>query len=72
MTRKLSKRETEEAKDVASSWVHDVRPSDVAIYFISSGDGAVQCREIEVDDHGEFIQDWPDDFFELDFNERHG
>ena len=72
MTRKMRKREAEEAKDFPSSWVHDVRPSDVAIYFISSSDGAVHCREIEVDDRGEFIQDWPDDFFELDFNERHG
>jgi hypothetical protein len=47
-------------------------PSDVAIYFISSSNGAVQCREIEVDDAGEFIQDWPDDFFEVDFKERYG
>jgi hypothetical protein len=49
-----------------------ISPSDVAIYFISSSDGAVQCREIEVDDAGEFIQDWPDDFFEVDFKERYG
>jgi hypothetical protein len=72
MARKASRLEGDEAKDFPLPWAHDVRPSDIAIYFISSIEGAVQCKEIEVDDRGDFIQDWPDDFFELDFNERHG
>jgi hypothetical protein len=72
MIGKRRSQESEEVKDVPSPWIHDVRPSDVAIYFVSSVYGAVQCREIEVDDRGEFIQDWPDDFFEVDFKERYG
>jgi hypothetical protein len=72
MAKSSAARERRDTQDSTSSLLRDVRPTDVAIYFITSGVEAVQCREIEVDDQGDFIQDWPDDFFEVDFKERYG
>lgn len=44
----------------------------LAIYYISKdkNDGHTTAQRIEVDIEGEFIQPWPDDFFEIDFKER--
>jgi len=47
-----------------------VRPDDVAVYYVNQEDGRTLVRRIELDDQGDFIQPWPDDFFEIDFHER--
>ena len=47
-----------------------VTPNDVAIYYVQSKNGQTQVMQIDVDDQGEFVQPWPDDFFEIDFYER--
>lgn len=46
--------------------------SKLAIYYISKdkSHGDTTAQRIEVDIEGEFIQPWPDDFFEIDFKER--
>ena len=49
-----------------------VRSEDVVLYHISAEDGSTCVRRIDVDAKGEFIQPWPDDFFEIDFYERFG
>ena len=49
-----------------------VTPNDVAVYYISQQDGETKLTRIDIDMHGEFVQPWPDDFFELDFYERFG
>ena len=58
---------TEKVKDNPSP----LAANNICIYFIEkSSEGTTQARRIEVDIHGDFIQPWPDDFFEIDFKER--
>lgn len=45
---------------------------EVVVYFVSQEDGQTKIRRIDLDAKGEFIQPWPDDFFEIDFYERFG
>ena len=45
---------------------------DIVVYHVSSEDGCTRLRRIDVDKNGEFVQPWPDDFFEIDFYERFG
>jgi len=44
----------------------------VAIHHVRSEGGVTRTQRIELDKTGEFIQPWPDDFFEIDFFERFG
>ena len=44
--------------------------SDVAVYYVSQEDGMTRLTKIDLDRKGEFVQPWPDDFFEVDFHER--
>ena len=48
----------------------EIRTDELAIYFVSQKDGVTNIKRIDADVRGEFIQPWPDDFFELDFYER--
>jgi len=43
---------------------------DVAVNYIGIADGVSYSRRIDIDQHGDFVQPWPDDFFDLDFKER--
>ncbi|OWK34110.1 AAA family ATPase [Fimbriiglobus ruber] len=47
-----------------------VKGDDVAVYYASSDAGCTRLRRIDIDKKGEFLQPWPDDFFEIDFYER--
>ena len=47
-----------------------LRTDDLAIYYMRQENGTSQALKIDVDVKGEFIQPWPDDFFEIDFFER--
>lgn len=49
-----------------------VTGEDVAVYYICVEQGATKVRKIDIDRKGEFVQPWPDDFFEIDFYERFG
>jgi len=62
-------RETEAGK-VPSEFI--LRSKDVAIHHVRSEGGVTRTQRIELDKTGEFIQPWPDDFFEIDFFERFG
>lgn len=48
----------------------EFKANRVAIYVFGREDGVSSVRRIEVDINGDFIQPWPDDFFEVDFKER--
>lgn len=48
----------------------ELRTDDLAIYYAKQEAGSTIIERIDVDVKGEFIQPWPDDFFELDFFER--
>ena len=62
-------RETEKGTAEAH---RQLRTHDMAVYYIQQEDGCSTARRIDVDVKGEFIQPWPDDFFEIDFYERFG
>ena len=47
-----------------------VTPKDLAVYYVQAAGGQTGVVQIDVDDSGEFVQPWPDDFFEIDFYER--
>ena len=48
----------------------ELRTNEIAIYFFQQTDGRTTATKIDVDINGDFIQPWPDDFFEIDFYER--
>lgn len=45
---------------------------DVTIYYLNPRSEYARFERIDLDRRGEFLQPWPDDFFELDFYERFG
>ena len=47
-----------------------LRTDELAIYYLKQENGSTTASRIDVDVKGEFIQPWPDDFFEIDFYER--
>ncbi len=60
-------RETEIDKAPAN---RQLRTDELAIYYLKQDNGSSRELRIDVDVKGEFIQPWPDDFFEIDFFER--
>ncbi len=42
----------------------------VAVYYVNVENEETRLRRIDIDKKGEFVQPWPDDFFEIDFYER--
>lgn len=49
-----------------------LKSENVVVYYVSQEDGSTRVRRIDLDKNGEFVQPWPDDFFEIDFYERFG
>ena len=47
-----------------------LRTNELGIYYLKQENGSTTASRIDVDVKGEFIQPWPDDFFEIDFFER--
>ncbi|MGE0760792.1 MAG: AAA family ATPase, partial [Pirellulaceae bacterium] len=60
-------RETENGKVPTN---RHLRTDDLSIYYLKQENGSTRQLRIDVDVKGEFIQPWPDDFFEIDFYER--
>lgn len=60
-------RETEAGKAPEN---RQLRTDDLGIYYLKQEGGTTRESRIDVDVKGEFIQPWPDDFFEIDFFER--
>jgi hypothetical protein len=46
--------------------------ADMAVYYACVKDDRTCLVRIDIDKKGEFVQPWPDDFFEIDFYERFG
>jgi len=66
---RLQRRIRETSKNTTQE-VRQLRSEDVVVYYVNQEDGGTRVRRIEIDKNGEFIQPWPDDFFEIDFYER--
>jgi hypothetical protein len=60
-------RETEKGTAPAD---RQLRTNELGIYYLKQENGSTTASRIDVDVKGEFIQPWPDDFFEIDFFER--
>ena len=60
-------------RETARGQPHDglpVTPQDVGVFYVELADGQTSIFEIGLDEKGEFLQPWPDSFFEQDFFER--
>jgi predicted ATPase len=68
---RLQRRIREQAKGPATN-LPPITGDDVAIYHVTQQAGQTMASRIELDCNGDFIQPWPDDFFEIDFYERFG
>ncbi len=47
-----------------------VKPQDIAVLYVESGEEGSIVQELRVNDQGRFINDWPHGFFEERFNEE--
>jgi len=68
---RLQRRIREHAKGQAKG-APAITADHVAVYHIAQQDGQTVVRPIDLDQYGDFVQPWPDDFFEIDFYERFG
>ncbi len=50
--------------------VPPVHPEDVAILYVQNKDSTATVQRLEIDREGQFLDPWPDGFFEEGFNER--
>jgi hypothetical protein len=49
-----------------------VGPEDVIALYVEPRDGQTSAFEIAIGEDGEFLQPWPDKFFDQDYEERYG
>jgi predicted ATPase len=45
---------------------------DIAVVYVDRGDSGSQCLELRLDSDGDFIDEWPNGFFDESFNEIFG
>jgi hypothetical protein len=55
-------RETTEGK--LPHFAKPLRPAQLAVLYVEPGEGGTQIRELRVDETGEFLDPWPQGFFE--------
>jgi predicted ATPase len=41
-----------------------IRPEDVAVIYVQPGEDGAQVQNLRINEHGEFIDEWPQGFFE--------
>lgn len=46
-----------------------LKPEDISVIYVDSDQEGSQCLELRLDEEGDFIDEWPDGFFEDDFKE---
>jgi predicted ATPase len=60
----------ETAKGVLPEGIPAVTPKDIAVHFVESTDSGPRIRRIEIDEDGDFIDEWPGGFFEESYREK--
>ena len=50
----------------------ELKPDDVSVIYVDRGSDGSKCLHLRLDEEGDFIDEWPDGFFEEDFNEIFG
>lgn len=46
-----------------------ISPSDLFVIYVTRRDGESRCHPLQMDEEGDFIDDWPEGFFEEGFKE---
>jgi len=60
----------ETAKGVLPEGIPAVTPADIAVHFVESTESGPRIRRIEIDEDGDFIDEWPGGFFEESYREK--
>jgi hypothetical protein len=60
----------ETAKGIQADGIPPVTPADIAVHFVESTANGPRIRRIEIDDDGDFIDEWPGGFFEESYREK--
>ena len=47
----------------------ELKPEDISVIYVDRGAEGSKCLSLRLDEEGDFIDEWPDGFFEEDFNE---
>ena len=47
----------------------ELKPEDISVIYVDRGAEGSKCLHLRLDEEGDFIDEWPDGFFEEDFNE---
>lgn len=50
----------------------ELKPDDVSVIYVDRDAEGSKCLHLRLDEEGDFIDEWPDGFFEEDFNEIFG
>lgn len=50
----------------------ELKPEDISVIYVDRGAEGSKCLSLRLDKDGDFIDEWPDGFFEEDFNEIFG
>jgi len=50
----------------------ELNPEDISVIYVDRGAEGSKCLSLRLDEDGDFIDEWPDGFFEEDFNEMFG
>jgi predicted ATPase len=49
-----------------------IKPDDIAILYVSAGDNGSTVKHIRIDEDGDFLDRWPNGFFEETYRDRMG
>lgn len=60
----------ESAKGTLPEGLPSVAPADVAVHFVETTKEGPKIKRIEIDEEGDFIDEWPGGFFEESFREK--
>lgn len=47
----------------------ELKPDDISVVYVDRGEQGSKCFQIELDEEGDFVDEWPSGFFEEDFEE---
>ncbi|UCE14784.1 MAG: DUF3696 domain-containing protein, partial [Candidatus Heimdallarchaeota archaeon] len=47
-------------------------PNDISVLYLTKEEGGIVCKELEINQKGNFVDRWPEGFFEEAFKERFG
>lgn len=60
----------ESSKGLLPADIPSVAPEDIAVHFIEATAEGPMVKRIEIDEEGDFINEWPGGFFEESFSEK--